>query len=57
MLTRIYGKINFECDDCGEVLDSDTKDFDDAMGVLRAEGWRSEKLGQDWSHYCPKCGK
>lgn len=55
MLTRIHGKISFECDGCADVLDTDTRDFDEAMGALRAEEWRSQKHGQDWSHYCPMC--
>ncbi len=55
MLTRIHGKISFECDGCAEVLDTDTKDFDDAMGQLRGEMWVSRKKGNDWSHYCSNC--
>lgn len=55
MLTRIHGKISFECDGCADVLDADTKDFDEAMSMLRSEEWQSQKRGQDWSHYCPMC--
>lgn len=55
MLTRIHGKINFECDDCSEVLDTETRDFDDAMDKLRSEMWICRKVGKDWSHYCSDC--
>lgn len=55
MLTRIHGKISFECDDCSDILETETRDFNDAMEKLREEEWRSQKRGQDWSHYCPMC--
>jgi hypothetical protein len=55
MLTRLHGKINIECDACGEVLDTETRDFNEALQVMRAEGWVAEKIGDDWSHYCPAC--
>jgi hypothetical protein len=55
MLARIHGKINFECDGCAEVLDTETKDFDEAMRVLRGEMWDSQKIGADWAHYCSRC--
>lgn len=56
MLTRIYGKISFSCDGCVvEVLDTDTKEFDEAVERLRSEGWKFRKTGKEWSHYCPGC--
>lgn len=55
MLTRIHGKIQFECDDCSDVLDTEESDFSDALRAMRNEGWHSEKEADDWSHYCPRC--
>jgi hypothetical protein len=59
MMTRIHGKINFECDGCGDVLYSDTTDFDEALAMLRREEWESQKeqtmMGDEWRHYCDAC--
>lgn len=55
MLTRLYGKISFECDGCCEVLDTNTKEFDEALERLRSEDWKCRKNGKEWSHYCPGC--
>ena len=55
MLTRIHGKIQFECDDCSEVLETDTRDFEEARQQLDGEGWRTEKAGTEWRHLCPEC--
>lgn len=55
MLTRIAGNIVFECDRCADILDTEEKDFGDALGVMRDSGWKAEKIGQDWSHSCDAC--
>ncbi|HWS65679.1 MAG TPA: hypothetical protein VN325_23205 [Steroidobacteraceae bacterium] len=55
MITRVHGDIQFECDECAEVLDTRTSEFSEALTELKVEGWRSRKLGNDWSHYCEKC--
>ena len=56
MMTRIHGQVHFECDDCGDVLDTESKDFDSAVLILKNENWSSEKIGDVWRHCCPLCG-
>lgn len=55
MLTRIHGKINFECDGCGEVLDTEKRDFDEARAVAKSEMWTTNKIKDVWMHYCSRC--
>jgi hypothetical protein len=57
MLTRNNGDIEFSCDDCGEVLETDSGDFYDALDTLRAAKWRSSKDDetQEWTHQCHSC--
>jgi predicted RNA-binding Zn-ribbon protein involved in translation (DUF1610 family) len=56
MLDRQHGMIIFECDVCGDVLDTDTSDFGEAQRRLHVEDWKARKIGADWVHACPKCG-
>jgi hypothetical protein len=35
MLDRQQGKIIFECDSCKEVLETETRDFDDARAIMK----------------------
>lgn len=55
MLTKIHGKIVFECDSCGDALDTETAEFAEAKDKLDAEGWKTFKTANDWSHKCPDC--
>ena len=55
MMTRIHGKIVFECDGCSEVLEPGTGDFGEAREVLNQERWRPYKVGDIWCHNCPEC--
>jgi hypothetical protein len=55
MMTRIHGRINFECDGCGEVLDTETSDFASALICARSEMWESSKIKDVWNHYCSRC--
>lgn len=50
------GVIYIECDICDEVLDTETKEFDEARNVMRREGWKVRKIVDEWIHGCPKCG-
>jgi predicted RNA-binding Zn-ribbon protein involved in translation (DUF1610 family) len=56
MLDRQHGKIIFECDVCGDTLESDTRDFNEALLTLKNESWSARKIGSDWVHSCPECG-
>lgn len=55
MLDRIYGQIAFECDACGEALETGEKEFAEAKAFFDAEDWRALKVGSDWVHTCPGC--
>jgi hypothetical protein len=55
MLTRTHGTINFECDACAEVLDTETRDFEEARAKLRKEEWKTLQIAGVWSHYCTGC--
>ena len=57
MLDRQHGLIIFECDVCGEVLETDTRDFDEAQRRLHAEAWKARKIGSEWCHACDRCGE
>ncbi len=55
MITRQFGEIAFECDACDETLEPGESEWNDAMGAFRRDGWRSEKVGDEWTHLCPNC--
>ena len=55
MLDRQKGDVVFECDGCGEVLETGQADFGAALSLLRRDGWRAVKAGDDWEHYCLAC--
>lgn len=57
MIDRQHGGlIVVECDACDEVLDTDTKDFDEAREVMKREEWKARKIADVWLHGCPRCG-
>lgn len=55
VLDRQHGDVVFECDGCGEVLETDTADFGSALNMLKREGWRARKFDNVWQHYCGAC--
>jgi hypothetical protein len=58
MIARDRGDIVFQCDDCGELLETLTGNFGAARNLMKREGWCSIRLqveGEDWSHFCSKC--
>lgn len=54
MIDRQHGEVVFECDSCNETLPTGETEFGDAMALFRREGWRAEKVGEDWTHLCPQ---
>lgn len=57
MHTKIHGRHHFECDSCGEVLDTDTKDWTEALRIMREQNWRARQIGNDWVHSCFGCAE
>lgn len=55
MIDRQHGKIAFECDGCDETIETGETEWADAIARFRREGWRSEKIGDEWVHLCPTC--
>lgn len=55
MLDRQKGDVIFMCDECGEVMDSGTSDFDSALNLLKRERWQIKKIEGEWEHRCPNC--
>ncbi len=55
MIDRQRGEIIYECDGCDETIETGERDWPDAMACFRREGWRAEKVGEDWTHLCPRC--
>lgn len=55
MIDRQYGEINFECDACDATIETGESEWADAMAQFRRADWRSEKVGDEWTHLCPAC--
>lgn len=55
MIDRQNGDLVFECDTCGETLESGTSDFNSAWNQAKRDGWRAKKVGTEWVHECPNC--
>jgi hypothetical protein len=51
MLDRQHGDIVWECDACGAALETETSDFDSARNLLRREGWKIRKQGDEWMYF------
>jgi predicted RNA-binding Zn-ribbon protein involved in translation (DUF1610 family) len=51
-IRRIGGCVAFECDECGDVLETRETEFQEALAESREAGWRY--LG-DELHSCPEC--
>jgi hypothetical protein len=54
-LERQHSRISFICDECGGSLETGTSEFDDALAILRDEGWQPRQRGGEWRHFCPDC--
>lgn len=53
---RLFGSYIYECDGCGEELDTDETEFDDAHRRREAADWQAKKDDSgEWVHYCPAC--
>jgi hypothetical protein len=55
MMDSQKGSFVFECDDCGEVLTTNTGNFEAARNQLTRARWKPRKVGADWKHFCPRC--
>jgi hypothetical protein len=55
MLDRQHGNVIFECDDCGEVLDTKTSNFEAAHNLMKRQGWAAQLVNEQWQHFCSQC--
>lgn len=46
------GVISFVCDVCDEHYDTYTENFNEALQMVKAKGWKIKKIGDEWIHYC-----
>lgn len=46
--------ITYECDACNETLDTDEEEWGSALAKMKAEGWVSRKVVNEWMHFCPE---
>lgn len=52
------GRYVFECDTCGNTLETGAREWGDAINALRDGGWTAVPTDdslQDWQHRCPDC--
>lgn len=57
MIDRQFGEITFECDACDATLETGEGEWAPAQAQFRRDGWRAEKVGDEWTHLCPACGR
>jgi hypothetical protein len=67
MLSNESGNFVFQCNDCGEVLQTETSNFDAARNLLHQHRWRvitseetpeedlSKQNHEESRHFCPHC--
>ena len=54
-IKRYGAVITFECDECGDTLETRENDFKTAVREAKDEGWRMFQDDDGWSHHCPDC--
>jgi len=55
MIRRKKDEIHFECDGCGEDLNTFEESWDHALAYMKDEKWLAEKFAGEWQHMCPRC--
>jgi hypothetical protein len=43
------------CDVCGEAVDKDFYEFQEAVDYKKANGWKSQTYHGEWEDVCPDC--
>lgn len=53
MVCKFSDDIVFNCDNCGELIDTETKSFRDSLDFIKSEGWIISKDEEGkWMHFC-----
>lgn len=50
-----HNEILFVCDDCGDSEQTGHKTIELAWEEIKQAGWRREKDGFIWQHFCKDC--
>lgn len=54
MIDRFFGNYTPACDCCEKRLPGELS-FQEAVRAIRAAGWESRKVGDEWEHVCTDC--
>lgn len=54
-MERVKGEIVFTCDECDDVLETETDDFEQALAELREADWKPVSTDEGWIHLCDLC--
>lgn len=52
---RIHGLHSFACDTCPEFIETQARDFSEALAAAKGEGWVAYNVDGVWCHACPGC--
>lgn len=55
MIDRQHGQMVYECDGCEATLETGESEFNEALAMFRRDGWKADKVGDEWVHLCPDC--
>tara|TARA_R110000782_G_scaffold167129_9_gene259351 strand:+ start:82364 stop:82591 length:228 start_codon:yes stop_codon:yes gene_type:complete len=47
------GPIDVHCDACPNGIETGSRDFAMARLIIKDDGWKIRKFGDDWLHLCP----
>lgn len=57
MIDRSGGEITFHCDECADFIETEETNFNEALAIMKREGWKVSKIGPEWVHKCPACAE
>ena len=46
------GPITFECDGCGDLLETGLEDFHEALREAKSLNWKAVRITLEWIHVC-----
>ena len=59
MIDRHNGQYSATCDQrgCNEYIDTEEREFSEAIAHARDAGWKVYKEGDEWVNCCPDCAE
>lgn len=57
MIERNYygAPINVHCDSCSKAVEMGTRNFAQALTIIKDAGWRVRRIDNGWFHFCRDC--